>query len=618
MIKAHWSTLAYVVTGLLLGKVLISCFYFWAELLTLPGAVGLGVVSLCVLVRLGIQVICFPKSFYYFRRESEVELLALLSGRWFNSLAKFIDVLTEVEGGQLPADENEGLLEVKVKLENVLRTYALMAKSKPLTDPQHKLQALFQRLQSACSDLKVNSGSLSFWEAMGSSIPLSVSDFNSVLPCTVDLMTVMKSNLLNDTWTKSLTRWFWNSSIGSLDYLRCELETTFKCEQVWVPGEDGTKLDCMWVQGTSPSAAVLMCGGNGFVYECALYMSDSIQHYLQKGLSIMMWNYRGYGRTKGWPSPSSLNKDGLKVAEYVLKVRNISKLMVHGESMGGMVACHIASRAPVTVLFADRTFASIESIAETYSEKAKTVMRLLTQWSTDVVSDYINAKCFKMVSSDTHDSIIPDMASLKNGVANRLVQGTCEEVTVKKELKATAEVIKSIRDATNVQSRQLPPTLQLLKTLIEELDAGGKFLKCITCDGATPVSLTSWSSCMLVWGSFYSREYTGTPCIELAITKLTTAISLLTALSATISSTDTRIPTLKAYLTSLNNQFISLSSMFPTRSQPAGNEFDPNPAFPSAGFLIPLSCGHNGCLSREERRFVDHLIRRSGLLLPGS
>jgi len=610
MLKVHWSTLGYLVACLLLSKLLLDFFFFWVDLLTLPGALSLGVVSLGLLVRLGIQVISFPKSFSYFRRESEVEMLSLLSARWMNWMGKVAEILSEVEDGQLAAAENEELYEGKNKVEVVLRIYALMAKRRTLTEAQARLQRLFLGVQKACSSIQVNH-SLSFWEAMGSPIPVQVSDFTPVLTSLSDLMSALKTNLLNTTWAQTLNRWIWNTSIGTLDYLRCEMETTLKCEQVWVLGDHGAQLDCMWIQGSSPSSAVLLCGGNGFVYECGLYMSDSLQYYLQKGLSVMMWNYRGYGRTLGWPSPAVLTKDGLKVAEYVLQVRNISKLMVHGESMGGMVAAYIAARANVTVLFADRTFASIESIAGTYSDKAKTALKLLTQWSTDVASDYISAKCFKMLSSDPHDSIIPEMASLKNGVAHRLVLGTDAETLSKGQLQAAAVAIRLLREQTS--SRSLTPHLRMLKALIEDLDAGGKFLKCVACDGATVESADYWSCCLLVWGSYYSREYNGTPCLELASSKLISAISILSALCLARSTDNQHVADLLAYLTALNTRLTALASMFPARHKPSG-EFDPNPAFPSAGFLIPLNCGHNGCLSREERRFVDHLIRRSGLL----
>lgn len=610
MLKVHWSTLGYLVVCLLLSKLLLDFFFFWVDLLTLPGALSLGVVFSGLLVRLGIQVICFPKSFSYFRRESEVEMLSLLSTRWLNWLGKVAEILSEAEDGELAAEENEELYEGKNRVEVVLRIFALMAKRKKLTQAQATLQGLFLELQKACSSLQVNN-SLSFWEAMGSPIPLRVSDFTPVLTSISDLMSVLKTNLANNTWAQTLNRWVWNTSLGTLDYLRCEMETTLKCEQVWVLGDSGSRLDCMWIQGSSPSSAVLLCGGNGFVYECGLYMSDSLQYYLQKGLSVMMWNYRGYGRTLGWPSPAALTKDGLKVAEYILQVRNITKLMVHGESMGGMVAAYIAARANVTVLFADRTFASIESIAGTYGDKAKAMMKLLTQWSTDVVSDYISAKCFKMVSCDPHDSIIPELASLKNSVAHRLVLGTDTEALSKAQLQAAASSIRLIREQTSGGS--LTPPLRMLKALIEDLDAGGKFLKCVTCDGATTESADYWSCCLLVWGSYYSREYHGTPCLELASSKLISAISILSALCLTHSADNQHAGDLLAFLTALNTRLTTLASMFPARQKPAG-EFDPSPAFPSAGFLIPLNCGHNGCLSREERRFVDHLIRRSGLL----
>ena len=423
MWKLSWTSILGLLIFLAVCKVTSDLFWFWAELVTVPGALGLGWVGLGLLVRLAIQVVTFPKSFYYFRRETEVDIMTVVSARWIALLNLFSEILTdEDEKDSLFGEEVKALREIKGKVENMLGVLSLLVQRKQSTRSNLKLQKLFSNLKTACCQVTVNSSNVTLWDALDTHSSIKGVSFEGIFPAIDQLSDAMKENLSGDTWKVWLQRWFFNKSLGTLDYMRSELEVTMKGEQVWVLADDGAKIDCMWFQG-SPSKAVLLCGGNGFLYECGVYMSDSFLNYVQMGFSVMMWNYRGYGRTKGWPSPSNLMMDGVKVAEYVFKVKNVPKLVVHGESMGGMVACHVAARQPVSLLFADRTFASIEQIAATYTPKARPILRALTQWNTDVVTDYVSAKCFKMLSCDPHDNIIPEMASLKNGVAYRLVRG---------------------------------------------------------------------------------------------------------------------------------------------------------------------------------------------------
>ena len=136
--------------------------------------------------------------------------------------------------------------------------------------------------------------------------------------------------------------------------------------------------------------------------------------YLSQGFNMVYYNYRGYGRSAGVPTPARLKRDVEDVMRHVKQYiqTNFSsssssgsgstarggigggnsggcssmKMLIHGESLGGMSACHIAniytnksiyssdgSRSSgssdvregvaVKLLVCDRTFASLDSVA---------------------------------------------------------------------------------------------------------------------------------------------------------------------------------------------------------------------------------------------------------------
>lgn len=61
----------------------------------------------------------------------------------------------------------------------------------------------------------------------------------------------------------------------------------------------------------------------------------------------MGWNYRGYGETKGTPSPYNIKIDGESVLLFLVKELKLTgHIGVYGRSLGGVVASHLAAHFP--------------------------------------------------------------------------------------------------------------------------------------------------------------------------------------------------------------------------------------------------------------------------------
>jgi len=74
-------------------------------------------------------------------------------------------------------------------------------------------------------------------------------------------------------------------------------------------------------------------------------------------MDICFFNYRGYGSSTGTPTPDNLKSDGKHVYEYIkLNYEISSKILIHGESIGGMVAIYLAKlyQHEIALLIADR------------------------------------------------------------------------------------------------------------------------------------------------------------------------------------------------------------------------------------------------------------------------
>lgn len=145
--------------------------------------------------------------------------------------------------------------------------------------------------------------------------------------------------------------WF-NTSYAHLDQVRVDLEASYKGQQEFIRMRDGARIDTMWIanesnNGNPNTPTVLFCNPNGVFYETFAYDGYWLEFYLNNGFNIFLWNYRGYGRSKGSFSPENLFSDADQLVTHLKQIRGVGKLLVHGISLGGGVASHLSNNAHV-------------------------------------------------------------------------------------------------------------------------------------------------------------------------------------------------------------------------------------------------------------------------------
>ena len=100
---------------------------------------------------------------------------------------------------------------------------------------------------------------------------------------------------------------------------------------------------------------MIVCLPNGGFYE--LYGEHKQLELLKRlGVTVVVWNYRGYGLSGKSPTMQNIVEDGEKVVDYLREHYPGCKIGVTGESMGGHVACLLAQNKQLDLLCADRTF----------------------------------------------------------------------------------------------------------------------------------------------------------------------------------------------------------------------------------------------------------------------
>ncbi|EGR34165.1 hypothetical protein IMG5_021850 [Ichthyophthirius multifiliis] len=117
-----------------------------------------------------------------------------------------------------------------------------------------------------------------------------------------------------------------------------------------------------------------------------------------------------------------LLKDCECIVDYLRIDLKQQKIGIHGQSIGGMIACYVAYSKKLDFLIADRTFSQISDIGQyRLGNKSKQLFRFLTNWDLQINTSYLNCSCYKVISFDIKDDIIPYQASLQNGVSKQYI-----------------------------------------------------------------------------------------------------------------------------------------------------------------------------------------------------
>jgi fermentation-respiration switch protein FrsA (DUF1100 family) len=133
-------------------------------------------------------------------------------------------------------------------------------------------------------------------------------------------------------------------------------------ESVTLTAEDGVKTDGWFLPHPKARATLLFFHGNAGNISHRL---DSLALFHSLGLSVLIIDYRGYGRSEGRPNEAGIYRDADAAWRHLVDTRQIAPehILLFGRSFGGAVAAYLASRHPALGLILESTFTSAPEMA---------------------------------------------------------------------------------------------------------------------------------------------------------------------------------------------------------------------------------------------------------------
>ncbi|MFH1845994.1 MAG: alpha/beta hydrolase [Candidatus Omnitrophota bacterium] len=133
-------------------------------------------------------------------------------------------------------------------------------------------------------------------------------------------------------------------------------------EDVYFNTGDNIKLNGWFVKNDNAEYTLLLFHGN----------AGNISHRIDKlavlndlDVNVFIFDFRGYGKSKGKPSEQGLYKDGQAAYDYLIKEKNIQpeKIILYGASLGAGGAIDLAKKVKVKALITESAFTSVKDMA---------------------------------------------------------------------------------------------------------------------------------------------------------------------------------------------------------------------------------------------------------------
>jgi len=167
---------------------------------------------------------------------------------------------------------------------------------------------------------------------------------------------------------------------------------------------DGERLDAWFVPKEQAQASVLILHGNAGNISHRL---DSIAMFHRLGYNVLIFDYRGYGRSTGQPSEEGLYRDAQSAWNNLTRERGLppERIILFGESLGGGVAAWLAARERPGALVLSSAFISVPELASDLYPLLP--VKWLARLRYDTRAALAKITCPVLIAHSPDDEIVP-------------------------------------------------------------------------------------------------------------------------------------------------------------------------------------------------------------------
>jgi len=181
-------------------------------------------------------------------------------------------------------------------------------------------------------------------------------------------------------------------------------DTGLDYEELVLTTSDKVKLSAWYIPSPQRKGVVLFCHGNAGNISHRL---DSIRIFHDIGLDVLIFDYRGYGKSEGSPGEKGTYLDAEAVWKYLMEEKHIplKKIVVFGRSLGSAIAAETVLRHGGGMLIVESGFTSIPDLGASLYPFLP--VRLLSRYSYNSLKKVKDIGIPKLFVHSPDDEIIP-------------------------------------------------------------------------------------------------------------------------------------------------------------------------------------------------------------------
>lgn len=151
-------------------------------------------------------------------------------------------------------------------------------------------------------------------------------------------------------------------------------------EELFLKTEDGNHINALHFKLDKPKGIVLFCHGNSGNLD---KWGSKVSCFLGFNYEVLVYDYRGYGKSTGNFSEHEMYADALLVYNYAKNLFNEERIVVYGFSLGSTFAVKIAALNKPKEVILEAPFFNLKKAVKYYSKFAP-VFLLKYQFRTDL------------------------------------------------------------------------------------------------------------------------------------------------------------------------------------------------------------------------------------------